>query len=148
MVNTSSSQPPLADGPRNESERKPISWYSQPVEQVLAAVDSAPNGLSAQEAARRLAAKGPNELKEAKAVSPLQILLRQFKSLIIWILIGAGLVSGLLGERVDCIAILAIVVLNAFIGLYPEFNAEKSIAALKKMTAPRAKVRRDVHVAS
>src|SRR6185369_5892613 len=109
MVITSSSQPTSADGPRNESEKKPSSWYSQPVEQVLAAFGSAPNGLSAQEAAWRLAANGPNELKEAKAVSPLQILLRQFKSLIIWILIGAGIVSGLRGERVDCIAILAIV---------------------------------------
>src|SRR6185503_17852150 len=99
-------------------------------------------------AAQRLAADGPNELKEGKHISPLQIFLGQFKSLIIWILIAAGVISGVLGEAVDAIAILAIVVLNAVIGFYQEFNAEKSIAALKKMTAPRAKVRRDGRVAS
>ena len=69
-------------------------WYSQPVDQVLEAFGSTPNGLSVQEAAWRLAANGPNELKEARPISPLQILLGQFKSLIIWILVVAGLVSG------------------------------------------------------
>ena len=97
---------------------------------------------------QRLAADGPNELKEGKRISPLQIFLGQFKSLIIWILIAAGVISGVLGDVVDAIAILAIVVLNAVIGFYQEFNAEKSIAALKKMTAPQAKVRRDGQVTS
>src|SRR6185369_4099279 len=99
--------------------------------------------LSSAEAARRLTEGGRNELKEAKRISPLMIFLGQFKSLMIWILIGAGIVSALIAEVVDAIAILAIVVLNAVIGFYQEFNAEKSIAALRKMTAPRAKVLRD-----
>ena len=99
-------------------------------EDVLARHGSAAAGLSAQEAAKRLAADGPNELKEGKRISPFQIFLGQFKSLIIWILIAAGVISGVLGEVVDAIAILAIVVLNAVIGFYQEFNAEKSIAAL------------------
>jgi len=116
--------------------------------QWLAQLASTADGLSSQEAAQRLATNGPNELKEGKTVSPLQIFLGQFKSLIIWILIAAGVISGLLGEVVDCIAILAIVILNAVIGFYQEFKAEKSIAALKKLTAPRAKVRRDGQVTS
>ena len=103
---------------------------------------------SLREAAQRLTANGPNELKEGKRISPWQIFLGQFKSLLIWILIAAGVISGVLGEVVDAIAILAIVVLNAAIGFYQEFNAEKSIAALKKMTAPQAKVRRDGQVTS
>jgi len=115
---------------------------------VLGQLASTAAGLSSQEAAQRLATNGPNELKEGKPISPLQIFLGQFKSLIIWILIAAGVISGVLGEVVDAIAILAIVVLNAVIGFYQEFNAEKSIAALKKLTAPQAKVRRDGKVIS
>ncbi|MHB8763681.1 MAG: cation-translocating P-type ATPase [Deferrisomatales bacterium] len=134
--------PATAEPPRGNA------WHSQSAEEVLAQLGSSATGLSAQEAARRLAADGPNELKESKRISSLQIFLGQFKSLIIWVLVAAGVISGLLGERVDAIAILAIVVLNAVIGFYQEFKAEKSIAALKKMTAPHAKVRRDGRVTS
>ncbi|MDP1586751.1 MAG: cation-transporting P-type ATPase, partial [Prosthecobacter sp.] len=118
-------------------------WHSLSAEEVLAQLGSAATGLSAQEAAQRLTANGPNELKEGKRVSPWQIFLGQFKSLIVWILISAGIISGVLGEMVDAIAILAIVMLNAVIGFYQEFKAENSIAALKKMAAPQAKVWRD-----
>ena len=118
-------------------------WHAAPIERVLADFSSSPQGLSAVEATRRLAQQGPNVLKEGKPISPWSIFLSQFKSLIIWILIVAGVISAALGEAVDAIAILAIVVLNAIIGFYQEFSAEKSIAALKKMTAPHAKVRRD-----
>ena len=135
---------PLAITPHSKGE----AWHNRSAEEVLTQFDSGATGLSAQEAAQRLAANGPNELKEGKRISAIQIFLGQFKSLIIWILIVAGVVSGVLGEVVDAIAILAIVVLNAVIGFYQEFNAEKSIAALKKMTAPQAKVRRDGQVTS
>lgn len=123
-------------------------WHARPIEVLLKELHTLENGLSSADAAYRLAEHGPNEIKEAKPISPLAIFLAQFKSLIVWILIIAGAVSGLLGELVDSVAILAIVVLNAIIGFYQEFNAEKSIAALKKLTAPRAKVRRDGNVAS
>jgi Ca2+-transporting ATPase len=130
------------------AQPKETSWHSQSAEDVLSQLASTADGLSSSEAAKRLAVDGPNELKEGKAISPLQIILGQFKSLLIWLLITAGVISGLLGEVVDAIAILTIVVLNAAIGFYQEFNAEKSIAALKKMTAPKAKVRRDGQVTS
>src|SRR5262245_41180778 len=81
------SAPRIAERPIGET------WHSQPAEVVLAKLGSTPKGLSAQEAARRLAANGPNELKEARPVSPLQIFFGQFKNLIVWILIVAGLVS-------------------------------------------------------
>jgi len=121
-------------------------WYRRSAEDVLLHFRSTAAGLSAPEAARRLAADGPNALKESPRVGPLQIFLRQFKSLIIWILVVAGVVSFVLGEGVDALAILAIVGLNALIGFHQEFNAEKSIAALKKLTAPHAKACRDGQV--
>ncbi len=131
-----------------DAQPKNITWHTQSAEDVLTQLGSSANGLSAQEAAQRFAADGANEIKEGKRISPVQIFLGQFKSILIWILIAAGVISGVLGEMVDAIAILAIVVLNAVIGFYQEFNAEKSIAALKKMTAPQAKVRRDGQVTS
>ena len=142
MIKRSMTSPALAEQAKAET------WHNLSAEETLAQLGSPAEGLSAQEASCRLAANGPNALKEGKRISPLQIFLDQFKSLIIWILIAAGVVSGLLGEMVDAIAILAIVILNAVIGFYQEFNAEKSIAALKKMTTPQAKVWRDGKVAS
>jgi P-type Ca2+ transporter type 2C len=118
-------------------------WHQRTAEETLAALHATRAGLPAAEAARRLMEHGRNELAEGKSISPWSIFFGQFKNLIVWILIVAGVISGILGERVDAIAILAIVVLNAVIGFYQEFSAEKSIAALRKMTAPRAKVVRD-----
>jgi Ca2+-transporting ATPase len=100
-------------------------WHSRSAEDVLTQVGSSATGLSAGEASQRLAADGPNELKEGKRISLLQIFIGQFKSLLIWILISAGVISGVLGEMVDAIAIFAIVALNAVIGFYQEFKAEK-----------------------
>ncbi len=128
----------------NEGE----SWYAMDSKDVLSRVGSAETGLTAREAEKRLADYGPNELKEGARIGPLTIILGQFKSLIIWILIAAGIISGALGETLDAFAILAIVVLNAAIGFYQEYSAEKSIAALRKMTAPKATALRDGELVS
>jgi len=138
----------MTTAPAIAAQPKGNAWHSQSAEEVLAQLVSVATGLSAPEAARRLAANGPNELREGKPISPLHMFLAQFKSLIIWVLIAAAVISGLLGERVDAIAILTVVILNAVIGFYQEFKAEKSIAALKKMTSPHATVRRDGQVTS
>ena len=123
-------------------------WHHVTPEEAVSQLGSTPAGLSAAEAAQRLTANGPNQLAETQRISPLWILLSQFKSLIVWILIGAGVLSGVFGDLTDAIAILAIVVLNAAIGFYQEYQAEQSIAALRKLTAPLAKVRRDGHPTS
>jgi P-type Ca2+ transporter type 2C len=125
-----------------------MTWHNLTAEEAVSKVGSATSGLSSAEAAQRLTANGPNQLAEAQRINPIWILLSQFKSLIVWILIGAGILSGVFGDLTDAVAILAIVVLNAAIGFYQEFQAEQSIAALKKLTAPLAKVRRDGQVAS
>jgi len=118
-------------------------WHHRSADDVLAHFRSHSSGLSANEAIQRLAANGRNELTDTPGVSAWQILLGQFESLVIWILIAAGVVAGVLGERVDAAAIFAIVLLNAVVGFYQEFNAERSIDALRKLAAPQAKVIRD-----
>jgi len=100
-------------------------------------------GLDSAEAARRLAEYGSNTLSEKKAISPLEIFFDQFKDFIIWILIGAALVSGFLQEWIDAVAIIAIVILNAILGFVQEYRAEKSLAALKKLSSPTSKVIRN-----
>ncbi|MBA5876393.1 MAG: HAD-IC family P-type ATPase [Nitrospira sp. CR1.2] len=105
------------------------------------AVDPAA-GLSGEEAARRLSAHGRNELPEAPPLSPWHILAAQFTSLIVWVLIGAALVSGLLEEWIDAGAILAIVVLNGLLGFLQEYRAEQSLAALRTLAVTYARVLR------
>ncbi|MCC6202722.1 MAG: cation-translocating P-type ATPase [Gammaproteobacteria bacterium] len=103
-------------------------------------------GLGRDEAARRLAAFGPNEIRRERGTSPRVLLLRQFASPVVLLLIVAGGVAAVLGERVNAIAIGAIVVLNACVGFYQEYRAENAVRALRSLTAPRARVRRDGQV--
>lgn len=138
----------MTTAPSSIEQPKDTAWHRLSAEEVLVQLSSTGSGLSSVEAARRLAKDGPNELKEGKPISPVEIFFSQFKSLIIWVLIAAAVISGLLGEQMDAVAILTIVMLNAVIGFYQEFKAEKSIAALKKMTSPRATVQRDGRITS
>ena len=117
-------------------------WYQHSPQQVLDQLSTSAEGLSVEEATRRLASNGENVLKRSQHISALRILIAQFNSLMIWILLAAGLLAGALGEWVDAAAIAAIVLLNAAIGFYQELTAAKSIAALQELSAPQAKVRR------
>src|SRR5512136_3355703 len=101
------------------------------------------SGLSSAEAQARLEKYGRNQLKEAPKRPPWAIFFDQFKDFIIWVLIGAAVVSGVLQEVVDAVAIIAIVILNAVLGFIQEYRAEKSLAALKKLSSPTSKVIRD-----
>src|SRR4051794_23183711 len=100
------------------------------------------SGLSSAEAARRLARYGRNELARAPPEPWWRRLARQFADLLIWILIGAAIISGALGEGIDAIAILAIVVLNGILGFVQEGRAEQALAALRKLSSPHAKAGR------
>src|SRR5215813_3999068 len=125
------------------------SWHDQSIP-ILAAQfrTDVQQGLTPSEVAQRLQQFGPNELRKGKTVSPLALLAGQFSNLVIWVLIGAALVSVALGEVVDGIAILAIVVLNAVLGFLQEYRAERAVAALARLTAPRARVVRGGHTES
>jgi len=120
-------------------------WHALPVDEVLAALGSDwLAGLSAAEAARRLAEVGPNTIGGKGGPSRLSILAHQFADVLIWILIAAALVSGfLLDEWIDAGVIGAIVVLNALLGFAQEARAESALAALEEMSAPEALVVRD-----
>ena len=101
------------------------------------------SGLSSAEAQARLDRYGRNQLKEAPKRPPWAIFLDQFKDFMIWVLIGAAVVSGFLQEVVDAVAIIAIVILNAALGFIQEYRAEQSLAALKKLSSPTSKTIRD-----
>src|SRR6266568_6128516 len=125
-----------------------VSWHDQPIPALTAQFRTdVQHGLTPSEAAQRLQHDGPNELRTGKTVSPLALLTAQFSNLVIWVLIAAAIISAALGEVVDGMAILAIVVLNAVIGFFQEYRAEQAVAALARLTAPRARVVRDGHAA-
>src|SRR4029450_11981807 len=122
------------------------SWHDQPIPALTAQLRTdVQTGLPPAEAAQPLQQCGPNALRQAKTISPLALLAGQFSNLVIWVLIGAALVSVALGEVVDGLAILAIVVLNAVLGFVQEYRAERAVSALARLAAPRARVVRGGH---
>lgn len=118
-------------------------WYQKDIKAVIEDLGTSEAGLSSEEAKIRLEQYGPNELKEKKRKTTLQMFLEQFKDFLIIVLIFAALIAGIVGKPTDAIAILAIVVLNAIIGFIQEYKAEQAMASLKKMAAPVAVVLRD-----
>ena len=101
------------------------------------------HGLGLDEAARRLVRKGPNEILERERRSLLKMAVSQFQDFMILVLVAAACVSGVIGDASDTIVILAIVLLNAAIGFFQNYRAERAMAALKRLAALRAIVVRD-----
>jgi P-type Ca2+ transporter type 2C len=119
-------------------------WYELRTEEVEKYLHSNfQTGLSEKEAQARLKQIGYNELQEAERPSALLLFLGQFKDFMVIVLLVATLISGLLGEYVDAIAIIAIVLINGFLGFFQERKAEKSLQALKELSAPQVNVLRD-----
>lgn len=119
-------------------------WHTMTVKETETALETDIHaGLTSFEATRRLEEYGPNELKASPGRSIWSMLVGQVKEVMVLMLIGAAIISGLMGEVTDTIVILLIVMLNALIGVVQESKAESSLAALMKMSAPRATVIRD-----
>ncbi len=112
-------------------------------EVVSTLATDATRGLSEQEAARRLLESGPNRLRERPPPKAWTRFLRQFRELVVWILLVAVGVSAALGDWMDAAAILAIVILNAVLGHVQEGKAERAIRSLQNLMTPRARVVRD-----
>ena len=128
--------------PSIESEAP--AWHGMSAEQALQELASVQiEGLSQIAAAERLKRYGPNKLAEKPPKPAWLLLLSQFKSFLIVVLIAAALLAAAIGDVTDGAVILVVVIINAFLGFYQEFQAEQSLAALKKMLALQAEVRRD-----
>lgn len=119
------------------------SYHSLTVEEVFKAVGSSLDGLTAQEAKKRLDEHGYNELKREKKFTALILFINQFKNALLILLIFAGILSLMLGEKIEAMAIFGILLLNTILGFVQEYRAEKAIEALQKISAPTAKVLRD-----
>jgi len=119
-------------------------WYQKPIEKVTEELGSnISKGLSSQEVKMRLEKYGPNQFEEGQKATIWQMLWEQINSMLIWILIGAAVLSAIVGEVADAIIIFIVIALNAIIGVIQESKAEKALDELKKMSTPKAVVKRD-----
>lgn len=120
-----------------------VSWHTQDSAATFLKVSSSADGLSQQDAQQRLEEFGPNRLRPAKKKGPLARLLMQFHNVLIYVLLGAGAVTALLGHWVDSGVIFGVVVINAIIGFIQEGKAEKALDAISNMLSQQAMVKRD-----
>ncbi len=125
----------------SETHQQP-KWYQLDAETVMELLGVSARGLSSQEAQRRLAEYGPNRLTEASKKSIWTMILGQFADFMILVLLAAAVISGIVGELQDTIAIVVIVLLNAIVGAVQEFRAERAVTALREMAALETKVLR------
>ena len=117
--------------------------HARSADDCLAELHASSGGLTAEEAARRLARQGPNRLPEERPRGPLMRFLGQFNNVLIYVLLGAAVVTAGLRHWVDTGVILAVVLTNAMIGFLQEGKAEKAMVAIRSMLAPRATALRD-----
>jgi P-type Ca2+ transporter type 2C len=121
-----------------------MNWHTLETKTVLDELASSQSaGLTSQQANERAAKYGVNELIEHSGRTPLKILWEQVTATMVLILIAAAVIAGFLGDTKNTVAILAIVILYAFLGFFQEYRAEQAIAALKKMSVPHVRVLRD-----
>ncbi len=126
-----------------EQQTQSTRWHARPAEEALLELESTSAGLTHEQARERLLRYGPNRLDEAKPASILQRLLRHLNNLLLYVLMAAALVTGLMGHWVDTSVILAVVVVNVVIGFVQEGKAEKALQAIRHLLAPHAVVLRD-----
>ncbi|MDJ0977552.1 MAG: HAD-IC family P-type ATPase [Erythrobacter sp.] len=119
-----------------------FAWHAVSAEQALSELGSGEGGITEAQADARLAQFGPNRLPEARMLGPLQIFLQQFRSPLIYLLVVAGVLSLVLGDRWDAMFIFGVLLLNAAIGAFQELKADASARALRSLVPHAARVRR------
>src|SRR3989344_4650797 len=120
-----------------------MTYHSLGVNEVFKVRGTTANGLTDAEAEKRISVVGENKLKEEKRIKPLQIFLRQFKEVVIYILIFAAAMSFFLRAYLDAYVILGIIVFDAILGFVQEYKAERAVELLKKLTTLKTKVIRN-----
>src|SRR6478735_5370734 len=121
-----------------------MKWYNMKPEEVEHKTNaSLSDGLTDKNVKMRIGTFGLNKLKEAEKASALATFLAQFKDFMVLVLLAATLISGLIGEMLDAVTIMGIVFLNAILGFVQERKAEKSLDALKELSAPQMNVLRN-----
>ncbi|MED3624285.1 calcium-translocating P-type ATPase, SERCA-type [Neobacillus thermocopriae] len=121
-----------------------MKFHEMEIKQVEKALETDfSSGLTQEEVEKRIKQHGLNELEEGEKQSALLLFFSQFKDFMVLVLLAATLISGLLGEYIDAIAIIAIVIINGFLGFFQEHRAEKSLQALKELSAPQVTVLRE-----
>ncbi len=135
-----------SQGGSSAPESPSVEFHTLGVDEVLRHLATPPDtGLTSQEARRRLAEHGPNQLDEAPPTSIWKMLWEQFNNFVVWLLLVAVVISAVLGDWAEAAAILLIVVLNAVLGVIQERRAEQALAALRELASPEAHVIRDGH---
>lgn len=127
---------------RERNEESPNAWHTRSIEEIFETLETSSDGLTDEEAASRLERYGPNEIAEGEEISLFRIFLRQYKSVLIWILLVAAGVMALVGHTLDAGVILGIVVFITIFGFVQDFRAEQSIRALQEMATRHAIARR------
>lgn len=122
--------------------QKSIFWSST-IQQVFDLLHSSPEGLSEQEARARLLQQGLNEIKAKESRAGLNILLSQFTNSLVLVLISASIIAYFVGEKIDSLVIISIVILNSLLGFFQEYHAERALRALKKYLSNKADVLRE-----
>ncbi|MGC9360536.1 MAG: HAD-IC family P-type ATPase, partial [Anaerolineae bacterium] len=120
-----------------------IVWHRLDQQELYQELDSSPDGLTAGTVVDRLERYGRNELEERGIRSPWVVLASQFTEIMVIVLLVAAVISFAIGETTDAIMIMIIVVLNAILGFTQEYRAEKAMAALKQLSVPTVRVRRE-----
>ena len=130
----------MRDGPTTATSNDSRAWHDATADEVLAAQDSSPSGLTEAIVRERLATFGPNRLPAQKRQGPLLRFLAQFHDALIYLLLAASAITAALGHGIDAGVILAVVLVNAVIGFVQEGKAEKALDAIRSMLAPKASV--------
>jgi P-type Ca2+ transporter type 2C len=120
-----------------------MNWHRLSKSEVFELLGTSQQGLTAIVAEEKFIKNGPNELQEGKKKSVAGILFSQFKDVMILILLGAAIISGVVGDLTDAVVILIIVILNALVGFFQEYRAEKAMQALKQMAVTQTRVLRN-----